>query len=194
MWSARSINRKCTVIRVRELLSSFHTFLQYYFSISKHSRQSLPHPTGIQNLINVKSLEATLTIPLTYFSPGGFPFLLAALWLDVLFGCPPGLLSGWPSLTSLACLKSPWPPPRPQPPPPRLPPRPRWFGCLREVWGLAAQRKKSEIRDPRNTRTLTHTHTHSLTATLRQVNVSEGHSLKAIFRATDRPMRVQGEH
>ena len=75
---------------------------------------------------------------LTHLSADWPPFLLGVFWLDSLFGCPPLLPSDWPSLMSLACLKSPCPAPRPTLPPPR----PLCFGCLREVWGLAVKRER----------------------------------------------------
>lgn len=113
-----------------------------------------------------------LTIPLTHFSAGGFPFLLGVFWLDILFGCAPVLPSDWPSLMSLACLKSPCPAPLP----PLPPPRPRWFGCLREVWGLATRRKREQTREVKLCTSSTHsTRAHTLTQLnlmLRQGSVS----------------------
>lgn len=115
----------------------------------------------------------------THLSGGWFPFLLDVFWLDILFGCPPVLPSDGPSLKSLACLKSPCPAPRPGPPP-LPPPRPRWFGCLREFWGLAVEREKANTKkkiklwtwsEYKCKNTNTHRHTHNLT----KLNLILGH-------------------
>lgn len=112
----------------------------------------------------------------THLSGGWFPFLLDVFWLDILFGCPPVLPSDGPSLKSLACLKSPCPAPRPGPPP-LPPPRPRWFGCLREFWGLAVEREKAntkkinKVMDLKWIQVQEHKHTHNLT----KLNLILGH-------------------